>query len=402
MNKDYLPILGEASDLEKKFVLNILSIRKLTIKLKICNQDSTFFTEDVLLEKNKCTRKIFTYDVEKIWLDDNVFTFNFSSTNTWKFNFLNCDCQFVPQCGLVNEVPLSNKTISFHLGDQIYMDLLYMDVMSNTYTIEEIREKIYQEYMKAFLRKKDVLQKTFNIMLGDDHEICDETLRELTSENTTQIFKDIFNEIQQGLKLTDASVIHYDTNSFILINNINILDSKNYMISIKDTIEKANDFKAKTYLLSPRNLLNSNNSRINNLIFSAVDNNENYNEFFTLLFNKFQNNKKELVILCGDEHTAGKFTIKQLNSGNILDFYFVGPLNSVVDPLKNKFILNNENFIVEKQYLEQSHAFMTLIDDKLYHDIQHSTCINIMGTISYTIQYSISKIKFKLSNCCKN
>lgn len=396
MNKDYIPMFGEASDSEKKFVLNIISLKDLEIEIKYQTADGRFFIEKVVLQKNTCTKKIYTYDVKKLFIEENCFSFNF--TDKWKFNFINCDCHFVPESGMIENVPLGMDTITFHLGDQIYLDLLFMDVISSSYTEEEIRSKIYSEYVKAFLRKKDVLQKSFNIMLGDDHEIADETLRDPNKELEAALFKTIFEEIQEGLRLNKLPIVHYDDSSFILVNNINTMGFQEYLnyiheIILGDIFDTPN-FRGKTYLLSPRNLLNTKNSTISNIIFSSEDNNHNFSDFFNFLFEKFGNG---ITILCGDEHTAAKFTISNLN--NRMDFYFVGPINSVPDPLKNKFQLNNIIFDVKEEYLEQSHSFITINGDKIVHERSNSCCINFLGSLSYSTKFAYYRMKYRLNKC---
>lgn len=390
MIEKFLYILGGVSDNE--FIINFVFFEDFDLLVLIdvtCLEKNSILQKTDIISGKKYTsvRKIFPKNVKKIKIGEDVLNFDF--TKPWKFNFLNCDCQFVPECDLKYRVVNDLNTINFHLGDQIYLDLLFMESIENEYPKDIIREKIYLEYKKAFSRKTDILQKSFNIMLGDDHEIADESLATNSNPFIKKVFKDIFYEIQYALRFSESNLISFDDKTFVLVDNIDTLSPREYLANVSSIFTKITN-QDNIYILSTRNMLNTQNNPVYNEIFSDEDNSLNYSQFYNMLFDR----NKKITILCGDEHSCAKY---ELSKGDKkIDLYFVGPLNSVPEPFKNKFLLNDEKINIKEIYYYQKHSYMFLTDKGLNQEIQNdSCCFNSYSTISYTMKYLRYKILFK-------
>lgn len=355
MNKDYVPIIGECSLEKKKFVVNVVFFEKLSLN-----------TSQGIIEgeKDSCRKMIFDLG-DKIEIGDFIFDSNFTPI----FNILNCDCQFVTECGLKEKV--SDRAMNFHIGDQIYLDHLFLDFCIGNYVSSEIRRLVYKEYKKTFLRKARILQNSFNIMLGDDHEIADETLREYDKTGeVTKIFKQIFYEIQGNLRLDENNtLINIENNSFVLIDNIETRTPENYLKNMNNIFNghKAN-LKNNVFILTTRNITNMVTNKINKLIYSSSDIRCNYYELYNSLFSEVKSGKK-LRVICGDEHSSAKFIIQR---GNLeIEYYFNGPLNSVPEILCNEYKLEDK---FTKVYHEKKYGYIEISNGEIHHNILDIDC----------------------------
>lgn len=362
----YFPIVGELRD--DQFVVNVI------------------FFDDVHLgvvsgKKNTCEKLIFNRG-EKVTIGD--FTFD-SSFDLEGFNILNCDCQFVGECGLKEQV--KNNSVNFHIGDQIYLDAVFLDACRNG--DDNLKQTIYEEYRKAFERKKDILQKNYNIMLGDDHEIADETLRQYDKYGITPVFLEVYNEIQKGLRFDDSPLVTYGDNDFLLVENIETRPNEEYSRNITNLINLGIFTKPNMYILTTRNILNTKDNFINKIIYSSNDNIINYRQFYETIFSW----EKKVTIICGDEHCCGKFLIKRGNKQ--IEYYLNGPLNSVPEMFDGEYFLKTENLSVE--YLENKYGFIEITNGQIKHNMLDISCI---GHNFAAFQYAITMLPKKIRLLC--
>lgn len=381
MNDSYLPIFGEIDAMKEKFIINILFFDDYDLTVSfldnscVINIDGKKFTSHKIILSIDAGDIYFKNKKDSVYKDKIKFN---PSLSKWNFNLLNCDCQFVPESGLIQKVKTDFQTINFHLGDQIYLDLIFMDIEDE----KLIRETVYLEYKKAFLRKINILQKSFNIMLGDDHEISDESVR---NKNNTKIFKDIFHEIQGNLRFGEK-IVSYDDNSFLLIDNINLLNHDEYAQNIVEDLKENNHLiKKNLFILSPRNLLNSKNNPLYNQIFSSINNNFDYNYLYDFL-----SEYSSVKIFCGDEHSCAKF-----KTGKI-EIYFVGPLNSVPEVFENHFMIESKKYTLDKLYLKSKHSYIQIRNNIIEHVFSDKGFFfrKYQGFV-----YSAKYIYFKYSPC---
>lgn len=372
MNNTYFPIVGEISFKEKKFVINVI-----------------FFSDVDLpnLKGSKCTCQKFILPTTEI-ATIGEFTFDPTKYNeSIRINTLNCDCQLISECGLKDEVKL--ESFNFHLGDQIYLDEVFLKSLHkkdfNT------KEQVYLEYKRAFLRKKDILQKSFNVMLGDDHEITDETFRIFDKSNQIKIFRDAFEDIQRGLRLSNDTVISFGDQDFLLVDNIDILPSKEYSKNITRLLVTSQLNSKNLFILTARNITNVKNNQLNKIIYSSDDNTTNYKDFYDRLFDLAKS--KKVTVICGDEHCSAKFLLQR--NDTIIDYYLNGPLNSIPEIFDDKYFLKTEEIKVE--YLLNQYGFIEIENGIIEHKLMDSNCLCVP-----IFQYAFAVIpeKIKVKYCC--
>jgi hypothetical protein len=204
MNTDFIPILGEYNMDKKCFVLNLMSYvdKIITVNLIPCDNNKNiisknniykitlqkYYSQKIIFEDIKYTKYTITFnDEDNKKINDDKININIPDNIQKKINIFNCDCHFVPETGIWDTINENETFISFHLGDQVYLDLLFMKLCNKLQgkcfcpkedmTFYDLREEIYNVYKVAFLRKKNILQKSFNVMLGDDHDVCDDSIR---------------------------------------------------------------------------------------------------------------------------------------------------------------------------------------------------------------------------------
>lgn len=373
MNNNYFPIVGEISFREKKFVINVVFFDDVDLPdLK----GSKFTCQKFVLPTTEIAKiGDFTFDPTKF--DESI-----------RINTLNCDCQIVSECGLKDEVKLGS--FNFHLGDQIYLDEVFLKSLhkKDFNTIEHV----YLEYKRGFLRKADILQKSFNVMLGDDHEIADETFREFDKDGEqTKIFRQAFEDIQRNLRLTNDTVISFGDQDFLLVDNINILPSKEYSRNITKLLTTSQFNSLSVYILTARNITNVKNSQINKIIYSSDDNTINYRNFYDYLFEIAKN--KKVTIICGDEHCSAKFLLQR--DDTVIEYYLNGPLNSVPEVFDDKYFLKTERIKVE--YLLNQYGFIEIENGIIVHKLMESSC-HCVSVLQYAFAVVPEKIKVKY--CC--
>lgn len=418
MNIDFIPILGEYNLENKCFVLNLVSFNdiKLNINLIAYNDDFNIIKEKETYKMNldkyyskKIILKNIKYKNYKIIFDDATNEKYTNNTNeikiiipeniSSKINIFNCDCHFVPETGIWESIDYKETSISFHLGDQIYLDLLFMDlckklqdgccIRGTDMTFMDLRKKVYNVYKESFLRKKNILQGSFNIMLGDDHDICDESLRtkydSKVVDRVVKIFKDIYEEIQKNCKIDDSKIVNYDNKSFLLIDNIRCLTTEKYAENIENIInETKNNIKKNLYILTPRIPINYSLDKITKLVYEAHDNNYDYLNLYNNIFNL---DCQSFNILCGDEHHIKKIEITQKNTNKKCDLYFVGPINSVLDEYKSNNFLTSSEFNVNEIYTHKKHGYITIKNDVVEHQIFKCYINKIFGSFVYISKY---------------
>jgi hypothetical protein len=266
------------------------------------------------------------------------------------------------------------------------MDHIYMRLAKETYDLTDdmIRRIVYNEYKIGFSRKLLVLQNSFNIMLGDDHDIADESLREKYDRRRTEriirIFGGVFNEIGNGLRLTQSDVIHYGESSFLLIDNIRILTPHNYMRNVVDILGR-NIYRKHLYIMSPRVMMNDTIPSLYKRIYSSEDNVVDYRTLYNMLFSL----KSHIHILCGDAHTAKRFEISRPGSAKIIDLLFVGTMNSALDPYDGGEYLRGFNTNLIDGRVEHSH--IVLRSGRLSHVFTDSCLNKHFGTCIYAMKY---------------
>ena len=330
MNKDFLPIIGEFKDTE--FILNIISIIDGEILIKTNN---VIIIEK--LQKYKCKRLILKVSYPHTIISfiyknqENKITVDIPRDTFPSINVFNCDNHYLEQTNLWERALKAN--FNFHLGDQLYLDNLFMtharDLEDNKNI--NLRKDVYFEYIKAFSRKTHVLQTGFNIMLGDDHDIVDESIRSKYKEKTVHYlvneYKEIFLEIQYSLRF-GGNVVQCGAMDFFLFDNIEALSYKNYLSKLHNSLKQYKSLNQILYILSPRVPLNFKAPFIYKTIFEGQSDKTDYSDFYNFLFELPQ----KVIILCGDAHIHKSFQIKKKEK--IIDLFLVGTMNSPIDRIK--------------------------------------------------------------------
>jgi hypothetical protein len=447
MNKYYFPIIGEYDPIENKFALAIISLKDMNINvcLKADRSETktkTIYPDNIIiipLKKNTTVRQIFDLDLDilnyHLHIDDNVLKINIRSSYDKHINVFNCDCQFVPECDTWSKVSTSytntntNTDISFHIGDQIYMDLIFMDICNNIHKlkvketddiknqilsikpklINRIEKLIVSEYIKAFNRKVNVLQGCFNIFLADDHEIADEEIRikyGKIGEYVKLILRSKYKELQKALRLGNKSsvdLLTYGRTSFLLIDNIDALAYETYKENIESQIDlviNRNLNLQHLFILSPRILFNIDPSSFNKFFFNTQSSNADYTSIYDKLFSL---KTASTTILCGDVHSQNISTIKRRNTSDLfpnqlnlpdirekfsIKLMTVGAMNSVLNSQNNFSIKGksstNYEYIISEEYVGATyHSYIEIKDYKPKYIENYSFINNFFGAIVY-------------------
>lgn len=407
MNIDFIPILGEYNPDEKNMVMNILSYCDINLKLDFISYDE--FSEireketfDVELKKFTAKQIIFENIISKkykiIFNNKDELNIIIPKNLTSNINIFNCDCHFVPETGIWGTIENKETNISFHLGDQIYLDLIFLDLCSKlqgkccspskSMTDFEIRKDVYNVYKEAFLRKKNILQGSFNIMLGDDHDICDESLRKKYNENIVErvikIFKEIYYEIQSNLRVNKSHFINFNDQTYLLMDNVRCLSTEKYEENIFNLInENKNNIKNKLYILSPRIIVNYSLDKISKLIYDSKDNTHDYTDLYDLIFKL---NCKSVDILCGDEHTVKKMEITCKNTNKKCNLYLVGTINSVLDIYKCDNFLTSSKYDIKDTYMYSYHGYISINNGNVQHNIFKRYVNKLFAWIIYGVK----------------
>lgn len=388
---DYIPILGEYKN-NKISIAIISKIDKNIIIYIIINNN---IIETINFKINK-------FNIEKLEISniynnkylikfDNDYEIKINPSNNYNINIISCDCQFVPETDLWNKIDINNMSFSFHIGDQIYLDLIfhkyynkYKDINSiDKNIIDEILTELFNEYLYTYNRKKIILLNSFNIILNDDHEIVDDQNRKSFSgffyEKLIEIFKSIAVNLQRKLRIDNNDIIHINDKMLLLVDNINILEPKEYAENIINIIDKNltefNKFyKNDIYILSPQVIINNKRSFIDKIILKTNSNIISYDKLYHKIFSLF-NIYRNVKIFCGDFHSMHLFKIKY--ESYICLLYIVGPINSIIDiSITNLYL---ENFNIENIYTNYKHGYITISNNKIKHYKYDSIINSIFG-----------------------
>lgn len=394
INIDFIPIIGELGP--ESFVLNFVSYVNSTVIV-----NGTKYP----LKTHRSTRCVLPHDSKHATVTLSYGGTSYLIRNTIpedpssSVNVFNCDCQFLPETGAWDDV--SASCLSFHLGDQVYLDHIFMKLVkggccSSELTDDLIRECAYNEYRVNFIRKLKVLQGSFNVMLGDDHDIADESLRDMydkqRTEQVTRVLKAVFKEIGGGLRLTQNEVVHYGNSSFLLIDNIDILDEQSYSDNVISILDRCMTFdggyRKSLYIMSARVMMNDRISAFYRWIYSCGKNTVSYKKLYDILFNL----SSSVYILCGDAHLAKRFEVLKSGSTKIIEILFVGTMNSALDPYDGHEYLNIEGYRANQILKRVEHSHVALRNGRMKHVFTDSFINKNCGFCMYVTEYLCLKI----------
>ena len=388
MNTLYLPILGYYD--KKNDSLSIVIISMVDKIIKINDNEIQLLKNDVVSTKINLNNNKF------LFIDNNKIKLDIDDDVEKRIKIFNCDCHFVPETSIWNKIDYSKPFYSFHLGDQIYNDLIffkhcriYNSIDKINENIDKIKTDIFNNYIVAYKRKALVLQQSFNIFLGDDHDIMDDNmiknLDPLISGNLRQIYREIFEKIKTGLYTKD--LITLDNKSILLFDNI---DTYNYYDFSKKLNKLINDNKDQIeetlYIMSPRVLLNFNDTFIDKYLYENLPNNNDYDELYNTIFSL----NSDVKIFCGDQHYISKYNI--IKGEKKCELFIIGPMNSVLNQQFCNYILLDNNFQLENEYQYLQHGYVS-IEDKEITQNRYTCWLNkLFGPVIYAIKYLCAKI----------
>jgi len=420
MNTLYLPIIGEYSLEKKMFSLCILSLadQDINVQLRNYNTQQTLQQENLTMNVNM----IYSLKFENIecleymlYIGDYPIKMDISRNIDKHVTILNCDCQFVPETNTIKKVNTETFNLSFHLGDQIYLDLVFLDLFHyidlNIHLLHSkildsyVRSKILKEYVVTFRRKLNVLQHSFNVFLSDDHEICDESvlakclkLNPDIAKYLYSIFKSINTTIQTCMRVTDSNMITYNNSSFLLVDNIDTLSYIDYDDKLRSILNSSVKFTEHLYILSPRVLLNIKVLNFNRIMFKTQPSDVNYETLYETLFSL---PCEKITIFCGDVHSSNKCSIIDNASSKEIGLMLVGPINSVLNK-PNKFYIKSNKFSYYQYYsCHNKHSFIEMINHNPKHVFKKSYKNLLFGGMAYLSQalyYDKIKPKFRLKS----
>jgi hypothetical protein len=223
-------------------------------------------------------------------------------------------------------------------------------------------------------------------MLGDDHDIADESLRTMYNKERTEqivrVFKDVFDEIGGGLRLNKTEVIHYGESSFLLIDNIDILGPQKYCDNVIDIVRR-NTYRKKLYVMSPRVMMNDNISALYQWVYSCGNNTVDYTGLYDALFCL----NSSVVILFGDAHVSKRFEVIKAGIPKRIGLLFVGTMNSALDPYDGHEFLNISGYRLNQLSKVSEHSHVTIRNSKTEHVFSDSCLNKNCGTFLYTLKY---------------
>ena len=386
MNTLYLPILGYYD--KKNDNLSIVIISLIDKIIKINDNEIQLLKNDVVSTKINLNNNKF------LFIDNNEIKLDIDDDVEKRIKIFNCDCHFVPETGIWNKINNDKPFYSFHLGDQIYNDLIffkhcriYNSIDKINENIDKIKTDIFNNYLIAYKRKESVLQHSFNIFLGDDHEIVDDSiiknLDPLVSGNLRQIYREVFQKIKTGLY--NKNLLSLDNKSILLFDNIDTYNYLEYSQKLIDLInENKKDFiNDDLYIMSPRVLLNFKSDLIQTLIFQTDTNNNDYDELYDTIFSL----NKKVKIFCGDRHYISKYNIILREKEKKISLYLVGPMNSIVEPRFSNYNLLDNNLELENEYQHLQHGYIS-IEDKEITQNRYTCWLNkLFGPLIFAVKY---------------
>lgn len=396
MNRDYLPILGEIRRASRtncyEIKLNVIAFSTGILTVQCCNS-----TVIMHIESNSCLSGVLEIGapIAKIKLTFNnttdIIRVSVPSSLDEKIYVFNCDCHFVPNTKSWEDVDISETRLAFHVGDQIYFDRVFIDMVKLINSDSGVRDldlkaMIYETVKTALLRKVRVLQGCFNIMLGDDHDVCDESLRmrfdRVSSERAISLLLKVFGDVQGNLRFDkDQALLHYEKTSILLFDNIKILGDRPYLDLVHTTIRRVGRHLADTenlYIMSPRVPMNNEIDCCTTCIYNKVTNDLNYSPLYNSILSLPVRNIK---LFCGDEHIARSFRV--VTRKKSMEIFFVGAMNSVLDGYdSNDYI---EGMTCVRLTNHKLHSYVVIKEGEAKHRLIDSRTNRWFGGLVYML-----------------
>jgi hypothetical protein len=262
---------------------------------------------------------------------------------------VNCDSCYGYESGTWDLIENKNTRYIFHLGDQIYNDHIFYDLYKD-YEKKLIDEKqvykyCYLHYLYHFSRnnKKNVLKNNFNLMIPDDHEILDNSVKKLANivcfKKVYNIFKSLSKSIELGLRHKKCNLLFLEDSSNSTVYILNYTEKFDEEFYIKNNYLQYVKRNKNIIFLNRKCIGSVKNSMLNQVIFKNPPI-ENYNiDYMLKLGIKYP--KKNIYVLCGDYHMKNSLKYFK-NQRQILEIKNVGAINTVVDIFSVNFILESK------------------------------------------------------------
>lgn len=346
-NKVKLIILSNKNYPETNLYSNGKIIKKIQIKEYLVN---TYELENIELNN------YYFFELEYLDKIIDTFTINLKSNPFNNVLIVNCDSTYGYETGTWDLIKETNSKYVFHLGDQIYNDMIFQKNFNklknkklseiNKSDKKKIFIECYNYFLEQFTRnnKSKILKNNFNLMIPDDHEVIDNSFIDRIPKTQISIYNIIFNiinklsnSIELSLKFSQDNLIFIkdQTNSSIYILNYTLNIDEDFYSSYK-LVDKIMNYSNVIFL--QRKVLNSiKNGLVSQYIYKSNKFDYVNIDWILKLGKKYL--EKKFFILCGDDHlkaTAQYFSNNKL----ILTIKSVGPINSSVDTLGYDIVLN--------------------------------------------------------------
>ena len=406
---DIIILLGEND--------NNIQIFNIVSKIKIENEIMIINNKDYIIDN------IDEYSNYRIIADNmkiNELNWYLFRGNKKFFNILNkgnsvilcCDCDWHLQTdswiNLYNEKYIKNL---YHIGDQIYNDLLINRLINNLSNMDnyvqykkQIKNKIYQNYFKSWnnLYKKHLLTSYPNLMIGDDHDIYDDDTEHINDHYLfiKECALEVYQEIQINLRIDNKkSDFYYKIDNNILhiffgrtLNfHYSVQDFINYIdeILFKATITKIKDI----YLIFSKPPINKNPRGLSKLFFKPV--NDDFNIFYDYLL-KLKNLNLNISIIAGDLHRQVISSVFY-NKKFLTNLIIIPSMTSCSPLLNSKIFLNLPNSFKYKIFEEKRTNGYLLLNKNKFKIKSKNYYSNYLRN-EIVIFYKITKSKFQYEN----
>jgi hypothetical protein len=298
-----------------------------------------------------------------------IYKRNFTLYPNGKIITVNCDCDWHLSTKIWENLKEENNiNMIYHIGDQIYNDLIFHRVY-NTLKYEnqtqiysnEIKKKLYLNYFSTWSNSKRriILETIPNLMIGDDHDTTDDdsAIDDKYFKFIKKIALQVFTDIQVNLRIDNQPNDFYYR---IYNNQLHLFLGRTYSWD-----HNADDYV--NYLLS---IINNNSSKNLYIFFSKPPINFNLSTFIKLVYptdnNNYQNlyqylkelkdNNYHITLIGGDLHRYVYLKI-YYEKEFLFNFYIIPPINS------GSTIINKINYFTT---LNLSKSFnYKIIDDYL-------------------------------------
>lgn len=376
MENYLLPIIGEVNNTE--MVMLIMSLTTVTLNFYNSSSERQIFIFQKQIEKYTVNRfvlnrkKYILEDIGKFMLisqfnpEENL-NFAYDISNNSKFAIVNCDCQFVLETGLWEEVYNENPSRVFHIGDQIYMDLIFIQ----QYRRNEIKYKpFFMEYFNTFYRKRHVLRSSSNMMIGDDHEIVDSDYGTTLQNNNTykelkSISINLYKDIQLGLLLTehknDFYIRTYDDILFVFVGRTLRKQSKLFFDTTihNEILKKYTNQKNVVFLMSVPPF-KTNPSNLEKVVYKLSDEDFNFTKFYNLV-EIMKKNESNISIISGDSHTQMQGYLCNNKQEVIAEVFNAGAITSVLDYISpTDYYYYDEKYTLTTTYVTKTHGYVII------------------------------------------